>query len=135
VKRTREAHAPGYFNRLIERKVAELGGIKSLYSDSFFTPEEFQRYYGGGPIAGSRRNTIRRVRSRRCTRSACCATERRHLHRGDRDRRRAHLLLLFEPGLPYRVAPSSAPLGSREFVNYLSAIVNARLLPLTSSRC
>jgi len=47
VKRTREAHAPGYFNRLIERKVAELGGIKSLYSDSFFTPEEFQRYYGG----------------------------------------------------------------------------------------
>ena len=37
------------------------------------------------------------------------------------------LLLLFEPGLPYRVAPSRAPLGSREFVNYLSAIVNARL--------
>ena len=27
--------------------MAELGGIKSLYSDSFFTPEEFQRYYGG----------------------------------------------------------------------------------------
>jgi len=38
------------------------------------------------------------------------------------------LLLLFEPGLPYRVAPSRASLGSREFVNYLSAIVNARLL-------
>jgi cardiolipin synthase len=37
------------------------------------------------------------------------------------------LLLLFEPGLPYRVAPSRAALGSREFVNYLSAIVNARL--------
>jgi cardiolipin synthase len=37
------------------------------------------------------------------------------------------LLLLFEPGLPYRVAPSNAPLGSREFVNYLSAIVNAQL--------
>ena len=47
VKRTREAHAAGHFNRLIERKVAELGGIKSLYSDSYFTPEEFQRYYGG----------------------------------------------------------------------------------------
>jgi FAD/FMN-containing dehydrogenase len=47
VKRTREAHPPGHFNRLIERKVAELGGIKSLYSDSFFTPEEFARYYGG----------------------------------------------------------------------------------------
>ncbi|HET7366667.1 MAG TPA: cardiolipin synthase B [Burkholderiales bacterium] len=37
------------------------------------------------------------------------------------------LLLLFEPGLPYRVTPSRAALGSREFVNYLSAIVNARL--------
>ena len=47
VKRTREAHAPGHFNRLIERKVVELGGIKSLYSDSFFTPEEFERHYGG----------------------------------------------------------------------------------------
>ncbi len=47
VKRTSEAHAPGYFNRLIERRVVELGGIKSLYSDSFFTPEEFHRSYGG----------------------------------------------------------------------------------------
>ncbi len=47
VKRTREAHPAGHFNRLIERKVAELGGIKSLYSDSFFTPEEFTRCYGG----------------------------------------------------------------------------------------
>ena len=37
------------------------------------------------------------------------------------------LLLLFEPGLPYRVTPSRARLDSREFVNYLSAIVNARL--------
>jgi FAD/FMN-containing dehydrogenase len=47
VKRTKEAHPPGHFNRLIEQKVGELGGIKSLYSDSFFTPEEFERYYGG----------------------------------------------------------------------------------------
>jgi FAD/FMN-containing dehydrogenase len=47
VKRTREAHAAGHFNRLIERKVIELDGIKSLYSDSFFTPEEFQQHYGG----------------------------------------------------------------------------------------
>jgi len=47
VKRTREAHPPGHFNRLIESKVAELGGIKSLYSDSYFTPGEFDRYYGG----------------------------------------------------------------------------------------
>ena len=52
VKRTREAHEAGHFNRLIERKVAELGGIKSLYSDSFFTPEEFERSYGGPAYAG-----------------------------------------------------------------------------------
>src|SRR5438270_4372037 len=37
------------------------------------------------------------------------------------------LLLLFEPGLPYRVSPARQPLDSRGFVNYLSAIVNARL--------
>ena len=47
VKRTREAHPPGHFNRLIENKVVELGGIKSLYSDSFFPQDEFARLYGG----------------------------------------------------------------------------------------
>jgi FAD/FMN-containing dehydrogenase len=47
VKRTREAHAAGHFNRLVERKVTELGGIKSLYSDSYFAEEEFGRLYGG----------------------------------------------------------------------------------------
>ena len=47
VKRTREAHPPGHFNRLIEKKVLELGGIKSLYSDSFFPQDEFERLYGG----------------------------------------------------------------------------------------
>ncbi len=37
------------------------------------------------------------------------------------------LLLLFEPGLPYRVRePSRGPLDSPQFVNYLNAIVNAR---------
>ena len=37
-------------------------------------------------------------------------------------------LLLFEPGLPYRVREASpGPLDSPQFVNYLSAIVNARL--------
>src|SRR5687767_10630020 len=46
VKRTRAAHPAGHFNRMIERKVSELGGIKSLYSDSFFEPEEFARLYG-----------------------------------------------------------------------------------------
>jgi FAD/FMN-containing dehydrogenase len=35
----------GHFNRLIEHKLAELGGIKSLYSDSYFTPDEFWAAY------------------------------------------------------------------------------------------
>ena len=55
VKRTREAHPRGHFNRLIERKVSELGGIKSLYSESFFPEEEFRRIYGGEAYAGLKR--------------------------------------------------------------------------------
>jgi len=51
VKRTREKHPPGHFNRLIESKVAELGGIKSLYSDSFFAREDFAARYGGAVYA------------------------------------------------------------------------------------
>ncbi len=47
VKRTREPHPPGHFNRMIEEKVVELGGIKSLYSDSYFPQDEFERLYGG----------------------------------------------------------------------------------------
>jgi FAD/FMN-containing dehydrogenase len=37
---------PGYYNRRVETKVMELGGIKSLYSDSFFSRDEFARAYG-----------------------------------------------------------------------------------------
>jgi FAD/FMN-containing dehydrogenase len=55
VKRTRERHPPGHFNRLIERQVAELGGIKSLYSDSYFPEEEFRRAYGGEAYAALKR--------------------------------------------------------------------------------
>jgi FAD/FMN-containing dehydrogenase len=51
VKRTREAHPPGHFNRLIERTVVALGGIKSLYSDSFFERAEFEHLYGGAAYA------------------------------------------------------------------------------------
>lgn len=47
VIRTRKAHPRGHFNRMIEEKVAALGGIKSLYSDSYFPEEEFWRLYGG----------------------------------------------------------------------------------------
>jgi len=34
---------PGHYNRQIERKVAELGGVKSLYSDSYYPEDEFWR--------------------------------------------------------------------------------------------
>jgi FAD/FMN-containing dehydrogenase len=47
VVRVTEQQPPGYFNRLVERKVQEFGGIKSLYSDSFYPPEEFWRTYNG----------------------------------------------------------------------------------------
>jgi FAD/FMN-containing dehydrogenase len=46
VVKSRVAHPGGYFNRVIERKVAELGGIKSLYSESYYTREEFWGIYG-----------------------------------------------------------------------------------------
>jgi FAD/FMN-containing dehydrogenase len=55
VKRTRDGHPPGHFNRLVERKVAELGGIKSLYSDSYFPEDEFARTYGGEAYAALKR--------------------------------------------------------------------------------
>jgi len=35
----------GHYNRQVERKVMELGGMKSLYSDSYFTPGEFWGLY------------------------------------------------------------------------------------------
>lgn len=35
----------GFYNRQIEEKVIALGGMKSLYSDSYFTPEQFWRLY------------------------------------------------------------------------------------------
>jgi FAD/FMN-containing dehydrogenase len=47
VVRRRDAFAPGHHNRLIERRVAELGGIKSLYSDAFYDRDTFWRIYGG----------------------------------------------------------------------------------------
>jgi len=41
----------GQTNRLIERKVSELHGHKSLYSDSYYSPEEFGNLYGGETYA------------------------------------------------------------------------------------
>jgi FAD/FMN-containing dehydrogenase len=45
VVRRRETFPAGHHNRLIENKVAELGGVKSLYSDSWYEPEAFWRIY------------------------------------------------------------------------------------------
>ena len=45
VIRTRGKMVPGYYNRMIEEKVGQLGGMKSLYSDSFYPPEQFWKIY------------------------------------------------------------------------------------------
>ena len=51
VTQGRRPLSPGHYNRLVERQVIELGGIKSLYSDSFFTREEFDAAYGAAAYA------------------------------------------------------------------------------------
>ncbi len=38
-------------NRAVEAKVSELGGHKSLYSEAFYEPDEFDRLYGGANLA------------------------------------------------------------------------------------
>jgi FAD/FMN-containing dehydrogenase len=38
---------PGATNRVIEEQVRDMGGHKSLYSDSFYTANEFDTLYGG----------------------------------------------------------------------------------------
>jgi len=45
--RTDSMYPRGYFNRMIEEKVTDLGGIKSLYSESFYPETEFWELYGG----------------------------------------------------------------------------------------
>ena len=44
-KFTPAAFPQGHFVRLIERKLTELGGIKSLYSDSYYSAEDFWALY------------------------------------------------------------------------------------------
>ena len=39
--------ADGDVNRMIEEKVTELGGHKSLYSDSYYDESSFSALYGG----------------------------------------------------------------------------------------
>ena len=45
VVRSRKDHPAGHFNRLVEGKVSELGGINSLYSDSYYPQDEFWRVF------------------------------------------------------------------------------------------
>jgi FAD/FMN-containing dehydrogenase len=45
------AGEPGATNRRIEEKVGELGGHKSLYSDSYYDEDTFDRLYGGVELA------------------------------------------------------------------------------------
>ena len=40
-------HEAGYFNRKIEARVRELGGVKSLYSDAYYDEDEFWDLYDG----------------------------------------------------------------------------------------
>jgi FAD/FMN-containing dehydrogenase len=47
VVRRREPYAKGTFNRMIEDKVRELGGIKSLYSESCYERDVFFEQYNG----------------------------------------------------------------------------------------
>ena len=42
-----DKHPMGHFNRLVEDKVTELGGTKSLYSDSYYDRESFWQLYNG----------------------------------------------------------------------------------------
>ena len=45
--RFRIGYPAGHFNRIVENAVNDLGGIKSLYSSSFYGEAEFHRIYGG----------------------------------------------------------------------------------------
>jgi FAD/FMN-containing dehydrogenase len=47
VVRCTQRHEPGHFNRMIEDEASRLGGIKSLYSESYFTRTVFDATYGG----------------------------------------------------------------------------------------
>ena len=43
--KSKQKNPPGHLNRKIERKTADLGGIKSLYSDAYFEEDEFWAIY------------------------------------------------------------------------------------------
>ena len=47
VIRERQERPAGYYNRQVEEAVVDLGGIKSLYSSSYYAEEDFWSLYGG----------------------------------------------------------------------------------------
>ena len=47
VPTTRES---GHYNRMIERKIAELGGAKGLYSSSYYDKRDFLEYLRQGSL-------------------------------------------------------------------------------------
>ena len=49
--RGREARPAGYCNRRIEETTRQLGGIKSLYSEAYFSEKEFWQIYNGPAYA------------------------------------------------------------------------------------
>ncbi len=55
VVRNPEKHPMGHFNRLVEQRVRELGGVKSLYSDSYYDEDTFWRLYDGEAYFGLKR--------------------------------------------------------------------------------
>ncbi len=52
---SRDQRPAGFVNRAVERKVTELGGVKSLYSDSYFTEAEFWAIYDRKAYAALKR--------------------------------------------------------------------------------
>ncbi len=48
--------ADGDLNRVVERQVTDVGGHKSLYSDAYYSPEEFDRLYNGPALAAVKRH-------------------------------------------------------------------------------
>ena len=55
VVESREQRSPGHVNRAIEREVARLRGLKSLYSDSYYAEDEFWRIFDRDAYLGLRR--------------------------------------------------------------------------------
>ncbi len=45
VIKSQKKMAPAHYNRLLEQKVSEFGGMKSLYSDAYYSPEQFWNIY------------------------------------------------------------------------------------------